>query len=451
MFRLFLRLYLLLMLPATAAFVIFMYVTDQVMAQVHAEEQRQRAGVAFDRAERVIGDTRVPNWQGRLHEIEQTYRIEHQIIPLERALGDFFMSASEKDRLRAGDVAFRDRPGGGAVYLRRIGDSDRVLRIEWVGSYEYLALYYTIIVALVMTGLAFILWRWTRPLWHDLERLRGATARVGSGDFTVRADVSAGSLLSPIAAAFNGMAARVDALLRSHRDLEHGVAHELRTPLAQLKFDLELARTSTDAADRDARFSAMQRDVNELDELVSELLVLAHLREAPPYRPVEVPARPFLDEAVKRAHDEMRMLGREVAIDVRGSIPATLSCDPKYLGRALANMLRNALRHAASRVVLTVERQAASTTIVIDDDGPGIPSEERDRLLEPFTRLDASRVRDAGGVGLGLAIVKSVAEWHGGEVRIADSALGGARISISWPSGQAPAHARHLAPGGVMA
>ena len=432
MFRLFLRLYLLLMLPAAAAFLFFMYLTDQVMAQLHAEQQRQRAGVAFDRAERVIGDTRVPDWQGRLHEIEQTFRVEHQIIPMERALGDFFMSASEKERLRAGDVAFRDRPGGGAVYERRIRDSDRVLRIEWVGTYEYLRLYYTIIVAFVLTGLALILWQWTKPLWRDLERLRAATARVGSGDFAVRADVPSSSLLSPIAAAFNTMASRVEGLLRSHRDLEHGVAHELRTPLAQLKFDIELARGSGDAADREARFDSMERDVAQLDDLVSELLVLAHLREAPPYRPVEVQVPAFLQDLVRRSNDEMRSLGHEVAIEVRGDGPPTIGCDPKYLSRALANMMRNAVRHARSRVVLTAERDATTTTISVDDDGPGIPREERERLLEPFARLDASRARDAGGVGLGLAIVKSVAEWHGGTVRLGDSPLGGARVSLSW-------------------
>src|SRR5476651_734178 len=86
MLRLFLRLYLFLMLPATAAFVLFMYVTDQVMTQMQAEQQRTRAGVAFDRAERIISDKRVPDWQGRLKEIEKTFRVEHQIVPLDLAL-----------------------------------------------------------------------------------------------------------------------------------------------------------------------------------------------------------------------------------------------------------------------------------------------------------------------------------------------------------------------------
>ena len=76
-----------------------------------AEQQRARAGVAFDRAERIITDTRVPDWQGRLKEIEKTFRVEHEIVPLDKALDDFFMSSSEKERLRAGDIAFRDRPG----------------------------------------------------------------------------------------------------------------------------------------------------------------------------------------------------------------------------------------------------------------------------------------------------------------------------------------------------
>ena len=432
MLRLFLRLYLFLMLPATAAFVFFMYVTDQVMAQLHAEQQRQRAGVAFDRAERIITDDRVPDWQGRLKEIEATFRVAHEVVPIDKALGDFFMSGSEKERLRAGQIAFRDRPGGGTVYLRRIQGSDRALRIEWVGAYEYLTLYYTIIVAFVTAAVALILWRWTRPLWRDLENLQAATARMGQGDFGARAEVGKASLLEPIAAAFNGMAGRVQGLLRSHRELEQGVAHELRTPLAQLKFDLELARTTAQPGERDARFEAMRRDVVELEELVNELLLLARLREAPPYRPAEVRARELIDDVLRRAHEEMRAAGRDIAIEGPRHLPESIPCDAKALSRALVNVLRNAVRYARSRVALTLERTGGHTAISVDDDGPGVPPAERERLFQPFARVEGSRGRDSGGVGLGLAIVKSVAEWHGGEATIGDSPLGGARISIRW-------------------
>src|SRR5438105_12705059 len=142
--------------------------------------------------------------------------------------------------------------------------------------------YYRFIVALVSAAMCAILWRWMRPLWRDLESLSAATVRIGQGDFGARAQAERASLLAPIAEAFNRMSARVQGLLRSHRELEQGVAHELRTPLAQLKFDLELARTAASPADRDARFESMARDVVDLEELVTELLVLSSLRDAPP-------------------------------------------------------------------------------------------------------------------------------------------------------------------------
>jgi len=432
MLRLFLRLYLILMLPATLAFVLLMFVTDEVMTRLNAEQQRARAATAFERAERIITDNRVPDWRGRLKLIETTFNIEHQILPLKEVRGDWFMSEDEKERLESGHVARRDRLGGGTVWLRRMKDSDQVIRIEWVGFYQYVSLYYTIIIVLMTLALCAILYRWAKPMWRDVQALQAATARVGEGDFDVRAQVTRSSLLEPIASAFNGMSARVHALLRSHRDLEQSVAHELRTPLAQLKFDLELARTTESAAERQARFDDMSRDVNDLEELVNELLVLANLREAPPYAPKPVPSRDLMGDVLRRANDEMRATGRAVAIEPPRNLPETLACDPKYMTRALVNVLRNAVRYAGTRVAVTVEKAGPRTVINVDDDGPGVPPEHRDRLFEPFTRLENSRARDSGGVGLGLAIVKSVAEWHGGEARISDSPLGGARVSISW-------------------
>jgi len=420
------------MLPATLAFVFFMYVTDQVMAQMDSGEQRQRAGVAFDRAERVITDKRVPDWQGRLKEIEKTFRVEHQLVPLDKAENDLFMSDPEKERLLSGDIAFRDRPGGGWVYERRMKDSDQVLRIEWVGAYRYQLIYYAVIVALMTLAMCVILWRWMWPVWRDLQALSAATSRVGEGDFGVRARIAPDSMLQPIASAFNVMAGRVQALLQSHRDLEQGVAHELRTPLAQLKFDLELARTSPEGSEREQRFDAMEEDVVDLEELVAELLLLANLRHAPPYAPREVPTASLVEEVLRRVTGEMRGADRAVAIEAPAEMPATLSCDPKYLTRALVNILRNAMRYARNRVVLSVSREDGRNVVSVDDDGPGVPAAERQRLFEPFARLEGSRGRDSGGVGLGLAIVRSVAEWHGGQAWISDSPLGGARVSIRW-------------------
>ncbi len=294
------------MLPATLAFVFFMYVTDQVMAQMNSEQQRMRAGVAFDRAERIITDKRVPDWQGRLKEIEKTFRVEHEIVPMARALNDFFMSDGEKERLRSGDIAFRDIPGGGwgvraAPAQHGRGAAHRVRGCLPVPAHLLRHHHRAHDARHVRDPL-----RWMWPVWRDLQALTAATSRVGDGDFGVRAETKAGSMLQPIASAFNVMATRVQALLQSHRDLEQGVAHELRT--AAHPAQVRPGACACELRGRRAR-PALRRngeDVVDLEELVAELLVLANLRHAPPYAPRVVATSAIVEEAVRRVNGEMR-------------------------------------------------------------------------------------------------------------------------------------------------
>ena len=102
------------------------------------------------------------------------------------------------------------------------------------------------------------------------------------------------------------------------------------------------------------------------------------------------------------------------------------------MARALVNLLRNATSHASSRVTVRIAGEGARTVIQVDDDGEGIPPGERDRVFEPFARLDRSRARASGGFGLGLAIVRQVARWHGGDAVVTDSPLGGTRVTVAW-------------------
>lgn len=109
-------------------------------------------------------------------------------------------------------------------------------------------------------------------------------------------------------------------------------------------------------------------------------------------------------------------------------------CDPKLVARALLNLIRNGARYASRTVLLAAARDASGALVLsVDDDGPGIPAAERARVFEPFQRLDSSRDRQTGGFGLGLAIVRRVAQVHGGDVRLEDSPLGGARFVITLP------------------
>jgi signal transduction histidine kinase len=124
--------------------------------------------------------------------------------------------------------------------------------------------------------------------------------------------------------------------------------------------------------------------------------------------------------------------GIEVRVDAVATELA-LWVEPRTFERAVENVVRNALRYAVARVAVRVRVDGERLWIAVGDDGPGIPAEARERVLEPFTRLDPARGREHGGFGLGLAITRRIVERHGGEVRIGESELGGAEVRMSWP------------------
>jgi len=107
--------------------------------------------------------------------------------------------------------------------------------------------------------------------------------------------------------------------------------------------------------------------------------------------------------------------------------------EPKYMARALGNLIQNGLCYSKSSLFITVEQEGDDCCIHIDDDGPGVPSKDWEKIFEPFARLDTSRDRATGGYGLGLAIVSRILAWHNGQISVGDSPLGGARFTLRWP------------------
>lgn len=226
------------------------------------------------------------------------------------------------------------------------------------------------------------------------------------------------------------MAERIAHPLQSHRALTSAVSHELRTPLARLRFSHSLAREAHDAETKDRFLLRMERDIAEIDELTRELLDYARLERGTPEMGLQsVPAEPWLEDLLAEARPPDGASAATLDANVRVE---ALRCEPRYMARAVLNVVRNALRHAKSRVRVCIEQQQDRTLIHVDDDGAGIPAPDRERLFEPFVRLDRSRDRESGGFGLGLAIVRQVARWHGGDATIGESPLGGARVTIAW-------------------
>ncbi|MGB1465512.1 MAG: sensor histidine kinase, partial [Alcanivorax nanhaiticus] len=153
------------------------------------------------------------------------------------------------------------------------------------------------------------------------------------------------------------------------------------------------------------------------------------------FKPVQVV------ELCEQLRDELETIRGETSISVECDLPMLeVEADERYLHRVLQNLVTNALRYAGSSIVMRIESGDSQVVIHVDDNGPGIPEHERERVFKPFARLDKSRHRASGGYGLGLSIVKRIVDWHGGEIRVEESPEGGARFTVTLPATQQGQH-----------
>jgi signal transduction histidine kinase len=167
-----------------------------------------------------------------------------------------------------------------------------------------------------------------------------------------------------------------------------------------------------------------------MEDTVSELLELARLDESA--GPVPLGSLPDVDVDELVLDDTVQP--RRVPIDTTRVSAGRVHGRREQLTRVVRNLVDNAARHAESRVAVELSTDDAEVVLIVDDDGPGIPMDERERVFDRFTRLDDGRARDAGGLGLGLSMVKVITEQHGGTVSIEDAPLGGARVRVRLPA-----------------
>jgi signal transduction histidine kinase len=316
------------------------------------------------------------------------------------------------------------------ILHQRLGETNMVLTMGPIPAFDYNKflldmIYSLVIVALFSIFALLVAW----PYANKLRRISIAAEAFGEGKLDVRAILPPRSSLAHLANAFNSMAARIQELIRSHKELTHAVSHELRTPLARLRFSMEMIASADETDQRTRHLEGMRRDVDELDLLVSELLTYAKLDKS--FRPQmeQMDLGPWLTDlaAVMDAENS------KATIECRISSPnpkVPLLASPQFLERALRNLVQNAVRYTNSRIQITLKTVDDQAIIHVDDDGPGIPPADRQRIFEPFVQLDAHSNPDLPGYGLGLAIVHRVAKWHGGSVTVSEAPIGGARLSL---------------------
>jgi len=281
--------------------------------------------------------------------------------------------------------------------------------------------------------LAIAVWLWVRPVWRDLEALRQTARAFGEGDFAARAPAARNASFELLADTLNTMAERVQRLIATQKELSSAISHELRTPIARLRFALEMLADTEEREERERLWRMMEADLDELDNLIDSSLTYARFeREQPELQLAATPLANWLNEQV----DEIRILAGRLTIDVDTSTigdELRVELDRKSMPFAVRNLLRNAIKYAQTRIAVRTELADGLVRIHVDDDGIGIPEEEREAVFNAFTRLDRSRDRTTGGYGLGLAIARLVLELHGGTATAAASPLGGARFTLEWP------------------
>jgi two-component system sensor histidine kinase RstB len=260
----------------------------------------------------------------------------------------------------------------------------------------------------------------------------GATVqRLREGDLTARADVSGSDEIGRLAETLNQMTAHIKRLLDSQRELTQAVSHELRTPLARLRFGMEMMAGSPDEEDRFQQLELLDEDINQLNQLIDEILTYATLQQSRPqlnFEPLDMTA---LMERIQRETDALR---KPAKLTVVVDDDLVIQSVERYAHRVIQNLVGNALRYADHDVRATLRRDGDHIVLWVEDDGPGIPEAQRERIFEPFTRLDDSRTRSTGGYGLGLSIVSRIVHWFEGTIHVDQShQLGGARFIMRWP------------------
>ena len=249
---------------------------------------------------------------------------------------------------------------------------------------------------------------------RDGERLKG---RHASGD------------TAPLARTINHVLDRLDATRARQRRFVADASHELRSPLASIQTQLEVALAHPELADWPATARDIELEVEKLQRTVDDLLLLARMDEdGPPVRKQQVD----LDELVLAEVRRVRERGR-VVVNADQVSGARISGDRDQLGRVVRNLVSNAERHAEHVVQLELRMRDQEAELVVADDGPGIRPADRERVFHRFTRLDEARGNDGGGAGLGLAIAREVVRAHGGTIRVTDRRGGGARLVVRLP------------------
>ena len=367
---------------------------------------------------------------------------EHFSYPVSiQNLRDLPLDSEQLSRLRLGNgiIVYKDNPSIRGTTISIMSPLDRdpnqVIVIGPVPLFNWMpfelaagvTLLSLFILSLGVYGLMIPMQRKIREVNRALDQMQG-------GDLSVRLPVDGTDELANLATSYNNMAEHIQRLIEAQRELMRAVSHELRTPVARIRFALEMLVDEDDYEYRLQQMEMIDKDIEALNTLIDEIMTYAKLEQGMPSLDFEqVSLFEVLDQVL--IETEALKTGKELDLQAP-PLSLVVETERRYLHRVVQNLVGNAVRYADSKVLMSGGlNEQGLAYICVEDDGPGIPEAERERIFEAFARLDDSRTRASGGYGLGLSIVSRIAYWFGGEICIDQSPLlGGARFTMTWPA-----------------
>jgi len=288
-----------------------------------------------------------------------------------------------------------------------------------------LALYLSICCILIL---------WVFPLSRRLFLLNNAAAKIGTGQLSVRITPSRFSYIRMLENSFNNMASQIEKLVADNKILARSLSHDIRTPIACLRFGLEAAIDSKTLEKKNSYLTRMDSELTNMEEMTNAFLEYASMERQALHLKKQ---KTNVNALIKSAINDCQLLAKQkhVSINLKASSQnIQYLLDYHWCYRALVNLISNAIGFADKQVLLTLKSTDTAVTIKVEDDGKGIESDNLDIIFTPFVKLEAERSREQGHFGLGLAICAKVMDWHQGKITASNhNQLSGACFTLILP------------------
>lgn len=300
---------------------------------------------------------------------------------------------------------------------------------------QYTSLALSALIAIAVSAVSALVV--SRKILTPIRQLEQGAKKMASGDYSVRIAQRNADEVGQLIAHYNAMAASLERTERAEREWLSNTSHELQTPLASLRAQIEAVQDGVRKPNAQT-LAGMHAAIMRLSRLVQDIKLLSHFREnglTTAFQNEDLQA--IAQEVAAAARPQFAEKGLKLKVDL--PVTAPLACDRLRICQVIDNLLQNAIRYtdAPGRVRLRVQNRQANVLLVVEDTPPAPSEEDLPRLFDRFFRAESSRSRAFGGSGLGLSVCKAIVEAHGGSIAAAPSDLGGLRITVTLPKGSA--------------